>query len=365
MGLSSGIVGLPNAGKSTIFNALSSTRAEVANYPFTTIKPNLCIVSIPDGRLNKIASILSPPKVLPATIEFIDIAGLVKGASKGEGLGNQFLDNIRNVDAIIHVVRCFKDEDVAHVHGRVDPIGDIGVVNTELILSDLEVVERRLERLSGRAKSGIEEAKKEMAILESIKSGLERGMPLRLQGLSGDDIEQIRGLNLITIKPVLYIANIGEEDLSDNLQDIDLKSFVQEEERAELITICGRLESEITELDEDERQVFLKELGIEESGLERLIKGAYRLLNLITFYTIVGGKELRAWTVPDGTTAVKAAGRVHSDFERGFIRVDVMHYDDFIRAGSEARAREMGLLRSEGRDYRVTDGDLLHFHFSL
>lgn len=359
MALSCGIVGLPNAGKSTIFNALSGRRAEVASYPFTTIDPNIAVVEVPDERLDRIAKILSPERVVPATIEFVDIAGLVKGASRGEGLGNQFLGHIRGVDAIIHVVRCFKAEEVAHVHGKVDPISDIEVVNTELILSDLEIVTKRIERIIKQARSGVKEAAEEVEILERVKEGLEKGIPLRLQEI--EERWPLKGLNLITEKPVLYVANVDEDGKGLD----DLIAWVTEKEKAFVISIKGKLESELMELEEGERGGFMRELGLEELGLTRLIREAYRLLGLITFYTIVGEKEVRAWTLKEGARAIDAAGKVHSDFAKGFIRVDVMHCEDFMKARSEARAREMGLVRSEGRGYVVKDGDILRFYTAL
>ncbi len=358
MALSCGIVGLPNAGKSTIFNAISGRRVAVAGYPFTTVDPNVAVVEVPDERLPEIARLISPERVVPAAIEFIDIAGLVKGASRGEGLGNQFLGHIREVDAIIHVVRCFGGE-VAHVHGRVDPVADVEVVNTELILSDLDVVTRRIDRIVKPARSGLKEAAEELSILERVRDGLERGIPLRLQGLCSD--RHLKGLNLITGKPVLYVANVDEECRALD----DLERWVMENEGGRVIPIDGRLEAELMELDDEEREAFMEELGIRELGLMRLIREAYRALGLITFYTLVGKREVRAWTLKAGSRAIEAASKVHTDFAKAFIRVDVIDFEGFLKAGSEARAREMGLVRSEGKEYVVRDGDILHFYAGL
>ena len=385
MGLSCGIVGVPNAGKSTIFNALTCANAQTASYPFTTIEPNTGIVEVPDERLTKLARIIKPERIIPATLKFIDIAGLVKGASKGEGLGNRFLAHIREVDAIVHVVRCFERKDVSHVFGDVDPKRDIETVNLELLLADLETVEKRLSKAEKAAKSGSKEARLELEFFGRLKEHLARGNPVRTLLTKGEEEERILGeLNLLTKKPVLYVANLedvheplrpfdktqGSGQAQSNegqLNEINLVEIVEgvsREESGEFIKIYGKLEAELAELPEDERGAFLEDLGFKESGLDRLIKAAYRLLGLITFYT-TNGIELRAWTVGKDTKAPKAAGKIHTDFERGFIRAEVISFEDYVGAGSEASAREKGVLRIEGKDYKIRDGDVVYFKFNV
>ena len=362
MNLSCGIVGLPNAGKSTIFNALTSAQAHVANYPFTTIDPNVGIVNVPDERLNKLGEIIKPEKIIPATIKIIDIAGLVKGASKGEGLGNRFLAHIREVDAVIHVVRCF-DSKVPHIFETIDPKRDVDVINLELLLSDLDTVEKRIVKLEKVLKSGNKEALTELSLLERLKTHISQGKSARLFITKGDIDEKILGeLNLLTIKPVLYVANLEEKEGHGFC--IETLRNIAEEEKAGLIEILGKFETELSEFSEEESEAFLSDMGLTESGLRRLIKAAYKLLNLITFYT-TNGIELRAWTVKKGTYAPKAAGKIHSDFERGFIKAEVISYEDFIRSRSDTVARESGLLRIEGKDYQIRDGDMVYFRFKI
>lgn len=362
-----GIIGLPNVGKSTLFNSLTKAGAESANYPFCTIEPNVGVVSVPDERLNVLAKMYNSKKIVPATIEFVDIAGLVRGASKGEGLGNQFLANIREVDAVIHVVRCFEDGNVVHVDGSVDPLRDIETVNLELIFSDLEVLERRVVKTAKAAKAD-KDAARELRLLENIKSYLEEGNPASsFAAENEEDALFIQSLNLLTAKPVIYAANVAEDDLADdcasNPNVAKVKEYASKNNSA-VYTVCAAIEQEIAELPEDERKLFLEDLGLKESGLDRLIKASYRLLGLISYLT-AGEPEVHAWTVKEGTKAPKAAGKIHSDFERGFIRAEVVSYDDLISSGSYAGAREKGLVRLEGKDYEVRDGDIILFRFNV
>ena len=362
-----GIVGLPNVGKSTLFNSLTKAGAESANYPFCTIDPNVGVVAVPDERLKLLGDLYHSKKVTPAVIEFVDIAGLVKGASKGEGLGNQFLSNIREVDAIVHVVRCFEDSNVVHVDGNVNPLRDIETINLELIFSDLEILERRIAKVAKGARMDKEQAK-ELAMLERVKERLEDSkLAIGFETEDEDEEEYFKNLNLLTAKPVIYAANVGEEDLANDGADNAGVQAVREyakETGSEVFAICAQIEEEISELDDEERQMFLDDLGLKESGLEKLIRASYHLLGLMSFLTS-GEDETRAWTIKQGTKAPQAAGKIHTDFERGFIKAEVVNYKDLLENGSLAAAREKGLVRMEGKEYVVQDGDVILFRFNV
>lgn len=363
--LSVGIVGLPNVGKSTLFNAITKAGAEAANYPFCTIEPNQGVVTVKDGRLNELTKMYNSKKTIPATVTFLDIAGLVKGASKGEGLGNQFLGHIREVDAIAHVVRCFEDGNITHVEGKIDPIRDIDIINTELCLADLEVVDKRLSKLERLLKSGSKEAKAEDALLKKIKAALDESKPARTVEVTEDEENILSSMNLLTRKSALYIANIAEDEVgqADNEYVKQVKEFAKGE-GAEVVVISAKVEAEIAELEGDEAAEFLKDLGLEESGLDKLIHAAFSLLGLMTFLT-AGPDESRAWTIRKNTTAPKAAGKIHTDFEKGFIRAEIVSYDDLMACGSVAAAREKGKVRLEGKDYIMQDGDIVNFRFNV
>jgi GTP-binding protein YchF len=361
-----GIVGLPNVGKSTLFNSLTKAGAEVANYPFCTIDPNVGIVAVPDERLKVLGNLYNSEKVVPAIIEFVDIAGLVKGASKGEGLGNQFLSNIREVDAIVHVVRCFEDTNVIHVEGSIGPRRDIETINLELIFSDLEILERRISKTARGAKNDKELAK-ELELLEALKLHLENGRMAKTFEADEDVKKLIEGYNLLTAKPVIYAANVKEEDLIDegiNNEYVKEVTEIAKEDKSEVFVISAKIEQEIAELDDDEKKMFLEDLGLSESGLDKLIKASYRILGLISYLT-AGPKETKAWTIKAGTKAPQAAGKIHSDFERGFIRAEIVNYDHLVQCGSYNAAKEKGLVRLEGKDYVVKDGDVILFRFNI
>jgi ribosome-binding ATPase len=366
MSRSVGIVGLPNVGKSTLFNAITQAGAESANYPFCTIDPNVGVVEVPDERLDKLTELVVPKKTVPTAFQFVDIAGLVEGASRGEGLGNKFLAHIREVDAIAHVVRCFEDPNITHVSGKVDPISDIQVINLELILADLDSVEKRVDRLGRKVKSGDKEAKQEFDILTRLKEAFEADQPARSVEMTGDEKLIVREMHLLTMKPILYVANVSE----DGLQDADSNPLVQKVrdfaagEGAEVVVISAKVESEIAELEGEDKEMFLQELGLTESGLDRLIRAAYSLLGLITYFT-AGVQEVRAWTIRQNMKAPQAAGVIHTDFERGFIRAEVVGYNDLVESGSMNAAKEKGLVRLEGKDYVVQDGDVMHFRFNV
>ena len=362
-----GIVGLPNVGKSTLFNSLTKAGAESANYPFCTIDPNVGVVTVPDERLNLLGDFYKSKKVTPAVIEFVDIAGLVKGASKGEGLGNQFLANIREVDAIVHVVRCFEDSNVVHVDGSIDPLRDIETINLELVFSDLEILERRIAKVTKTARMD-KEAAKELTFLEKVKAHLEEGqLAITLETENEDEDAWLATYNLLTAKPVIYAANVAEDDIADDGANNQYVQAVREyaaKQNSEVFVICAQIEEEISELDEDERKMFLEDLGLTESGLEKLVRASYHLLGLMSFLT-AGEDETRAWTIKIGTKAPQAAGKIHTDFERGFIKAEVVNYQNLLDCGSYAGAREKGLVRMEGKEYVVQDGDVILFRFNV
>lgn len=366
MALTAGIVGLPNVGKSTLFNAITNAQVEAANYPFATIDPNVGVVEVPDQRLDQLTEIFKPKKTIATTFEFTDIAGLVKGASRGEGLGNKFLANIRETDAICEVVRCFRDKDITHVDGDVDPVRDVETINLELIFADLETVEKRIGKIEKKAKSGDKESKAEMAVLEPLKETLEAGKPARSVHFSKEDMDIVKQYTLLTMKPLIYVANLGEEDLEDpnsNPFYVQLKEYASNE-GCDVVPICAKIESELVGLDKEDKQMFLEDLGIDESGLDKLIKEAYALLGLNTFFT-VGADEVRAWTFKNGMLAPEMAGIIHTDFQKGFIKAETYSYDDLMEYGSEHALRDAGKIRQEGKQYVGQDGDIMFFKFNV
>ena len=363
--MKAGIVGLPNVGKSTLFNCLSNAKAQSANFPFCTIEPNLGVVNVPDSRLEKLEELVVPEKVLPATVEIVDIAGLVKGASKGEGLGNQFLANIRETDAILHVLRCFDNDNIIHVDNSIDPVRDKETIDIELQLKDLETVQKRLERVKRTAKTGNKEAQAELIVLLKVEETLLQGISVRSLEFSEKEIEFVQSLQFITSKPVLYVCNVDENSAVSGNSYVDKVKEAVADENAEVIVLAVGTEADITELEDyEERQMFLEDIGLEEAGVSRLIRSAYKLLDLQTYFT-AGVKEVRAWTIPIGATAPQAAGVIHTDFEKGFIRAETISYDDYVTFGSESKVKEAGKMRVEGKDYIVKDGDVMHFRFNV
>ncbi|WIV11256.1 redox-regulated ATPase YchF [Proteiniborus sp. MB09-C3] len=360
-----GIVGLPNVGKSTLFNAITAAGAESANYPFCTIEPNVGVVAVPDERLKVLVDIFNSEKEVPTAIEFFDIAGLVKGASNGEGLGNKFLSHIREVEAIVHVVRCFEDENITHVEGRIDPIGDIEIINIELMLSDLEIINRRIQKTEKLVKAD-KSLQKELDVLNTIKETIEAGSSVRAIDFTDEEKAFVKDLNLLSYKPILYVANISEEDLLSNPENDYVKQVIEyaKKENSEVITISAQIEAEVSELEDEERLSFLNDLGLEQSGLDKLIKASYKLLGLMSFLT-AGPKEVRAWTIKIGTKAPQAAGKIHSDMEKGFIRAEVVNFNDLVTCGGYPQAREKGLVRLEGKEYVMQDGDVVVFRFNV
>lgn len=365
MALKCGIVGLPNVGKSTLFNCLSNAKAQSANFPFCTIEPNVGVITVPDNRLNELERLVNPEKVQPTTIEIVDIAGLVKGASKGEGLGNKFLANIRETDAIIHVLRCFDDDNVVHVDGKVDPISDKNIIDMELQLKDLETVQKKLDGITRKVKTGDKSAVKEQEVLMRYESALEAGQSARTVDVSEEEQLLVKDLHLLTNKPVLYLCNVDENSVVNGNAYVESVRNEVASEKAEVLMIGAQIEADIAELDTyEERQEFLQDIGLKEAGVNKLIRAAYALLNLDTYFT-AGEKEVRAWTINKGTTAPQAAGVIHTDFEKGFIRAEVIKYDDFVSLGSEAAVKEAGKMRIEGKEYVVEDGDVMHFRFNV
>ncbi len=365
MGLQCGIVGLPNVGKSTLFNCLSNAKAQAANFPFCTIEPNVGVITVPDERLTKLAELVNPQRIVPNVIEIVDIAGLVKGASKGEGLGNQFLGNIRATNAIIHVLRCFDDDNVIHVDGSVDPIRDKEIIDTELQLKDLDSIDKKLQKTERAAKTGDKDAKKAFEVLSVFKQHLQAGKSARTAAVAAEDLEYVEDLFLLTLKPVMYVCNVDEASVTNGNAYVEKVKAVVAEEKAEVLVISAQIESEIAQLESyDERQMFLEDLGLATSGVNLMIKAAYRLLKLATYFT-AGVQEVRAWTITQGFTAPQAAGVIHTDFEKGFIRAEVIKYEDFVSLGSEAACKEAGKLSVEGKTYIVQDGDIMHFRFNV